>query len=87
MAIERNRLLRTMAAAEHLTLAPSTLERFRQQGRGPRFVRLGGRAIRYRFEDLEAWIDDPDTNETGRRPAAAGERSGKDADQPKKRRR
>lgn len=86
MAIERNQLLRTKAAAKHLDLAPSTLERFRQQGRGPRFVRLGGRAIRYRFEDLEAWIDDPDTNEAGRRPAAVRDRSGKDADQPKKRR-
>lgn len=51
------RVLRTSEAAEYVGLSPSTLEKRRQTGRGPRFVRLGGRAVGYAIEDLNAWID------------------------------
>jgi excisionase family DNA binding protein len=49
-------LLRTPEAADYLTIAGSTLEKLRLYGRGPRFVRVGTRAIRYRREDLDAWL-------------------------------
>jgi excisionase family DNA binding protein len=32
-----------------------TLERWRCEGKGPAFVRLG-RRVRYRRDDLEAWL-------------------------------
>jgi predicted DNA-binding transcriptional regulator AlpA len=51
------RLLGTPAAAEYLALAVSTLEKARLNGRGPRFVRLGSRAVAYDVADLDAWID------------------------------
>jgi len=57
MAIERILVLRTKAAADHVGLAASTLERYRQEGIGPRFVRIGRRAVGYRVTDLEAWLD------------------------------
>ncbi len=57
MANEQIRVLRTKAAAEHVGLAASTLERYRQEGIGPRFVRIGKRAVGYRVTDLEAWLD------------------------------
>jgi hypothetical protein len=36
--------------------ARRTLERWRQTGDGPRFVRVG-RAVRYRRSDLDAWLE------------------------------
>lgn len=35
-------------------LAPKTLDRWRQQGTGPCFLKFGGRVI-YRKEDIEAY--------------------------------
>jgi excisionase family DNA binding protein len=51
------RILRTSEAAEYLGLSPSTLEKRRQTGLGPPFIRLGGRAVGYARDDLDAWID------------------------------
>lgn len=48
-------LLNTRQAAARCGLSPRTLEKRRVVGGGPLFVRLGG-AVRYRLEDLEAWI-------------------------------
>ena len=53
----RGRLLRTPDAAAYLALAVSTLEKARLSGTGPRFVRLGARAIAYDLLDLDTWIE------------------------------
>ena len=42
-------------AAEYLGLAVSTLNKWRCHGGGPVFIKMG-RAVRYRVEDLEAYI-------------------------------
>jgi len=47
----------TPEAAAYLKLKPSTMDQLRWTGRGPRFVRIGGRSIRYRQSDLDAYID------------------------------
>jgi predicted DNA-binding transcriptional regulator AlpA len=36
-------------------LSPRTIERLRCVGGGPKFVRVRG-SVRYRIEDVEAWI-------------------------------
>lgn len=51
-----NRLHTTKTAADYLGLGVSTLNRWRCEGRGPRFCSLGGNAVRYRQEDLDAFI-------------------------------
>ena len=51
------RVLRTPEAAEYLGLSPSTLEKRRLSDDGPRFVRLGGRAVGYDIKDLDEWLD------------------------------
>jgi len=48
-------LLTQRQAAALLCLSERTLERFRVNGIGPKFVRLG-HSIRYRLCDVEAWI-------------------------------
>jgi excisionase family DNA binding protein len=49
------RLLTPEQAAEQLALRPQTLARWRCEGQGPVFIRLG-RSVRYRQSDLDAWI-------------------------------
>ena len=48
------RYLKTPAAAAHLGLAPTTLEKHRCYGTGPVFRRLGGRIV-YAIDDLDSW--------------------------------
>ncbi len=56
------RVLRTPGAAEYVGLSTSTLEKMRLTDEGPRFVRLGGRAVGYDVRDLDAWIDEQRQN-------------------------
>lgn len=50
------KLLNQKQASRLLNLSPRTLERFRADGRGPLFVRLGA-LIRYDLDDLMTWVD------------------------------
>jgi excisionase family DNA binding protein len=49
-------MLRTEQAAKILDVTKSTLEAWRCRGGGPPFVRYG-RAVRYREEDIERFIE------------------------------
>ncbi len=46
-------------AAKAINLNPFTLARWRMQGKGPKYIRLGGRKgrTRYRRSDVEAWLE------------------------------
>ncbi len=44
-------------AARFLHVQPRTLESWRQRRIGPRFVRYSLRCVRYRSQDLQAWLD------------------------------
>jgi len=55
--VREPRIIRNAEAAEYLGLRPGTLEKMRARATGPRFVRLGHRAIGYTQEDLDEWID------------------------------
>jgi len=49
-------LLTERAAARALTVAVNTLRNWRWRSCGPRYVRVGLRAIRYRRSDLESFL-------------------------------
>ena len=49
-------VVRPAEAACLLSVSLSLLKKWRVQGGGPRFVRLGGRAIGYRRAELSDWI-------------------------------
>lgn len=49
-------LLSEEAAARFLGVTKRTLKQWRQDGRGPRFVKVG-RSVRYRMTDLEAFVE------------------------------
>lgn len=55
--------LRVKEAALCLGLSASTLNKWRTQGRGPRFVKLG-RVIGYLATDLDAWLQDQTRSST-----------------------
>ena len=50
-------------AAAALTVAPATMEKWRRNGRGPVFLKLG-RTVRYRVGDLRAFIADAAVSST-----------------------
>lgn len=53
--LEHYRQIDTDAAAEWLSLSTRMLEKLRQTGNGPRFVRISHKCVRYRIVDLIAW--------------------------------
>lgn len=56
MSTEIAKLLDTAEAAVYLRLATQTLAKWRSQGRGPSFVRLGG-SVFYRLSELDQFIE------------------------------
>lgn len=51
--------LLTPAQLSHNTGIPlGTLAYWRHAGTGPAYLRLGGRVIRYRKSDVDAWMND-----------------------------
>ena len=48
---QENSLLSTKLLSRRWNIAPRTLERWRTEGRGPQFVRIG-RHVRYRLTDI-----------------------------------
>ena len=48
---QENSLLSTKLLSRRWNIAPRTLERWRAEGRGPQFVRIG-RHVRYRLTDI-----------------------------------
>lgn len=58
-------LIDTRAAAKCLGLSAATLRRWRRTGYGPATVPIGQHSIRYRLEDVEAFVaacTTPDAN-------------------------
>jgi predicted DNA-binding transcriptional regulator AlpA len=54
---ETKRVLRAPEAAAYLGLSESTLAKRRLQGLKPAYLSLGGRAIGYAIDDLDAWLE------------------------------
>ena len=70
------RYMNTREAAQRLGLAPATLARYRITGEGPIHFRFGG-CVRYRGDDLEAWV--ADRMERRRLGIAAGRTAAREA--------
>jgi predicted DNA-binding transcriptional regulator AlpA len=57
MAEKQKRVLRAPEAANYTGLSESTLAKRRLYGQPPAFLNLGGRAIGYAIDDLDAWLE------------------------------
>ena len=51
--------LDTAAAARHLGREPGTLRGWRSIGKGPTFHLVSGQFVRYRIDDLDAFLEPP----------------------------
>ncbi len=51
------KLIRPSVAAEMLDVSEETLKRWREDGRGPRHVKIEGR-VKYRLSDVQTYIDE-----------------------------
>jgi excisionase family DNA binding protein len=51
-----DKLLTQQQLADELEVSLRTLERWRQEGTGPTFIRVG-RSPRYRRADIDAWLE------------------------------
>lgn len=63
--------LKNADAAIFLNVKPETLNQWRWNGRGPKFIKLN-RSVRYRLADLEAFLEErvfTSTTEAGRAAA------------------
>jgi predicted DNA-binding transcriptional regulator AlpA len=54
--MRRERLLDSKTTATFLGCTPAALALWRKQRRGPTYVRLGLRLVRYRERDLARWL-------------------------------
>lgn len=66
---EMSQLLTSSQVAEMLHITEEGLRRWRYRGKGPPFLRLGPRTLRYRPEDVQTWLEqqtDPPTIEKER---------------------
>lgn len=52
-----NLLITSIKAAELLCISEKTLRKWRWEGKGPKFVKIGSR-VTYRVHDLQEWIKD-----------------------------
>ena len=43
--------------ANRMGITTGALAQMRYRGTGPKFVKIGKRTVRYRWEDVEAWIE------------------------------
>lgn len=51
----RREYLTVPQMSELTSIPPSTLNKYRLYGEGPRYIRVGGRIL-YRREDVDAWL-------------------------------
>ncbi|MFE7719590.1 helix-turn-helix transcriptional regulator [Nocardia rhizosphaerihabitans] len=51
--------------AAYTGLTEPALAQLRYLGRGPKFLKITGRHVRYRWEDIEAWLESSTRQSTG----------------------
>lgn len=56
MAMQDDALLTTEDVAALLKVKPATLKQWRHARKGPKFISLGRRMVRYRRSDVDEWI-------------------------------
>ena len=73
---DSDELLKTRPTADLLDVAEITLKKWRINGQGPNFLRVGVRAIRYRRSDINSWLRSRACKFAHEHDAEAAQRSG-----------
>lgn len=72
--MKHTELLTIEQVAGRLGVPKQTLATWRYLGRGPAFIKLGPKSVRYAAADVDAWLESQRTNQTGQPPALAATR-------------
>jgi predicted DNA-binding transcriptional regulator AlpA len=57
MGAEDESLATPKDVAEHLAVTEAHLAQQRYRGSGPRYIKVGGRSVRYRWSDVREWVE------------------------------
>lgn len=57
-------LITPVQLAERFGMTTGALAQMRYRGSGPRFIKLGGRQVRYRESDIQSWLDQQTREQT-----------------------
>lgn len=63
--MDKNKALKPATVAEWLDTTTGALAQMRYMGQGPKFVKIGGRSVRYMETDVLAWIEAQTRQQTG----------------------
>lgn len=55
--VEPDRLSTPAQLGERFGMTTGALAQMRYKGNGPKFIKLGGRQIRYSESDIQAWLE------------------------------
>lgn len=69
--IDNTDLLTIDQVARRLGVQKQTLAQWRYLGRGPAFIKLGPKSVRYAGTDVDAWLDAQRTTPSTSQPALA----------------
>lgn len=58
------KLLTVRELADYLQVPPQTVYTWRHRGEGPPAIKVGRRHLRFREEDVQAWLQASSTNAT-----------------------
>jgi len=67
----QRRLLTTADLGEVLGMTRTAIYNMRHRGDGPRWIRIDARSVRYRPEDVEAWLEERAAATASEAPPAA----------------
>lgn len=70
-AVERRKLATDPEFCEFAGLSRGQSAQLRYTGRGPKFIKVTGRQVRYRWADIEQWLEQRTAQSTADRPGAA----------------
>jgi len=68
--MDKNKALKPATVAEWLDTTTGALAQQRYMGKGPKFVKIGGRSVRYMEADVLAWIEVQTRQQTGEQVTA-----------------
>ena len=69
---QTKKVLRAPEAATYIGLSESTLAKRRLYGLPPQYLSLGGRAVGYVIDDLDAWLESCRRQSTSQQPERQG---------------
>lgn len=63
--MDKNKALKPATVAEWLDTTTGALAQQRYMGQGPKFVKIGGRSVRYMEADVLSWLEAQTRQQTG----------------------